>query len=326
MATVSAPLIVIPDDSPAVLGNSPALARLRELGEVRYFDSLPKGESDLISRIHDATIVVNIRSSCKFTRRVFGSCPRLQLLSLWGTGTDNVDLAAARERNVAVTNTPGVSAPSVAEHALALLLAVAHRIPRQDLALRQGSWPRGDAMVLAGKVLGVVGLGAIGARFAELGHGIGMRVIVWTFHPKPAPGIEFVSLEDLLRTSDVISLHVRLSAQTERMIGQREFEQMKPGAILINTARGAVVDEAALVQALSSGRIAGAGLDVFCTEPLPAGHELAQLPNVVLTPHSAGITPEALEAGLQLAVENVRNFLAGSPSNAVAAPESRATA
>jgi D-3-phosphoglycerate dehydrogenase len=110
------------------------------------------------------------------------------------------------------------------------------------------------------------------------------------------------------------------------MIGRREFEQMKPGAILINTARGAIVDEPALVQALSTGRLAGAGLDVFCAEPLPAGHALAGLPNVVLTPHSAGITPEALEAGLRLAVENVRNFLAGACSNVVAAPENRATA
>jgi phosphoglycerate dehydrogenase-like enzyme len=326
MVSVNAPIIVVPDDSPPVLGNSPALPRLRQLGEIRYFDSLPNGESDLISRIHDAAIVVNIRSSCKFTRRVFESIPRLRLLSLWGTGTDNVDLAAAREHNITVANTPGVAAPSVAEHALALLLAVAHRIPRQDAAVRQGSWPRGDAMVLAGKVLGVVGLGAIGARLAELGRGIGMRVVAWTFHPKAAPGIEIVSLEDLLRTSDVVSLHVRLSPKTERMIGQREFEQMKPGAILINTARGAIVDEAALAQALSSGRLAGAGLDVFCAEPLPAGHDLAGLPNVVLTPHSAGITPEALEGGLQLAVENVRNFLASSPSNVVIAPESRATA
>ena len=181
-------------------------------------------------------------------------------------------------------------------------------------------------MVLAGRVLGVVGVGAIGARFAELGRGIGMRVIAWTFHPKPVADIEFVSFEELLRTSDVVSLHVRLSAQTQGMIGHREFEQMKPGAILINTARGAVVDEAALVQALSTGRIAGSGLDVFCAEPLPPGHSLPALPNVVLTPHSAGITPEALEAGLQLAVENVRNFLAGAPSNVITAPESRATA
>lgn len=320
------PLIAVPDDAPAVLGRSAALDRLRSLAEVRYFDSLPQSAVELIERIRDADIVVNIRSSCRFTREVFEACLKLRLLSIWGTGTDNVDLAAARNHGVMVTNTPGVAASSVAERALALLFAVAHRIVQQDSAVRAGSWPRGDALVLKGKTVGVVGLGAIGRRFAELARGIGMRVLAWSFHPKPLAGVELVSLEALLSASDVISLHVRLSARTERMIGPHEFERMKPGAILINTARGAIVDEPALIDALSTGRLSGAGLDVFSTEPLPAGHPIATLPNVVLTPHSAGITPEALEAGLELAVANVASFLAGSPANVVAAPETGASA
>ena len=313
-------MVVIPDDAPPVLGSSPALKHLRELAQVRYFGSLPNGESDLIERIHDADVVVNIRSSSKFTGRVFEACPRLQLLSIWGTGTDNVDLPSARQYGVAVTNTPGVSASSVAEHTLGLMLAVAHRIPDQDAAVRSGNWPRGDAFVLKGKVLGVIGLGAVGAAVAELGHAIGMRVIAWTFHPKPVTSVDFVSLDDLLRTSDVVTVHVRLSQKSEGMIGPRELERMKRTAILVNTARGPIVDEPALIHVLSAGHIAGAGLDVFSTEPLPAGHPLTRLPNVVLTPHSAGITPEALEAGLQLAVSNVRSFLGGSPANVVTAP------
>jgi phosphoglycerate dehydrogenase-like enzyme len=311
--------IVVPDDSPSVLAASPALRALRGLGEVAYFDSLPGSAERLIERVREAEIVVNIRSSSKFTKAVLECCPHLRLISVWGTGTDNVDLAAAGQRRIAVTNTPGVSAFSVAEHALALMLAVAREIPAQDAAVRGGRWPRGQNIELRGKTLGIVGLGAIGRRFAELGRAIGMRVVAWTIHPNPAAGIELVEFEELLRSSDVVSVHLRLSPRTDRMIGSREFGLMKPTAILVNTARGAIVDETALTEALSQKRIAGAGVDVFTTEPLPAGHALARLSNVVLSPHSASATPEAVEAGLQMAVANVRAFLAGSPANVVVA-------
>jgi D-3-phosphoglycerate dehydrogenase len=147
--------------------------------------------------------------------------------------------------------------------------------------------------------------------------GIGMRVIAWTLHPKPEPGVEFVELDDLYRTSDVVSIHLRLSPATEGFIGPSQLALMKSTAILINTARGAIVDEVALIDALVKGRIAGAGLDVFSTEPLPAGHPLAQLPNVVMTPHCAGIAPEALESGLRMAVENIWEFLAGRAAHVV---------
>src|SRR5258708_19089427 len=142
-------------------------------------------------------------------------------------------------------------------------------------------------------------------------RGIGMRVVAWTMHPDKALGFELLEFDHVLRSSDVVSLHLRLSPQTMGLIGPREFALMKPTALLINTARGAIVDEAALVEALSTNLIAGAGLDVFTTEPLQQGNPLTNLHNVVLTPHSAGITPEALEAGLQMAIENVRNFLTG---------------
>jgi len=151
-----------------------------------------------------------------------------------------------------------------------------------------------------------------------------MHVIAWTVHPNQALGVEIVEFNQLLRSSDVISIHLRLSEQTEGMIGAREFGLMKNSAILVNTARGAIVDEGALVDALLTKRIAGAGLDVFTTEPMPAGHALRKLSDVVLTPHSAGVTPEALEAGLQLAVENVWSFLAGRPANVVVATQSGA--
>jgi|SRR5579863_2168830 len=317
--------IVIPDDAPPVMGVSRAYTNLLDRTEVDYHATLPGTEERLIERIAAAEIVINIRSSTRFSESVFRQSPRLRLLSLWGTGTDNVDLAAAVRYGVTVTNTPGVSALSIAEHALTLMLAVARRIPRIDAEVREGRWPRGQATELHGKTLGIIGLGAVGRQFARLGAGIGMRVIAWTMHPDPSLGIELVGLDDLLRSSGVVSLHLRLSAETRGFIGKRELGQMKPSAILINTARGAIVDEPALIEALGTGRIAGAGLDVFEVEPLPGGHPFTRLENVVLTPHSAGITPEALDAGLALSIENVWNFLAGRPTNVVSGGRERST-
>ncbi len=311
------PGIVIPDDAPPVMAPSQAYRQWQAAGEVVCYDSLPSSPEALIERIRHAEIVICIRSSTRFTAEVLRQCPSLRLISLWGAGTDNVDLAEAARRGITVTNTPGVAAPSIAEHCLALMLAVARRIPALDAEVRRGGWPRGEAVQLRGKVLGVIGLGAIGRRVAALGQAIGMKVLTWTRNPKPELGFDHVPLERLYSESDVISLHLRLSQETHRMISRPQFALMKPTAIFINTARGPIVDEPALIDALQSGRIAGAGLDVFDTEPLPAGHPLVRLPNVVLTPHSAGITAEALEAGLRMALDNVRNFLAGHPTHVV---------
>lgn len=313
------PRIVVPDDAPPVMASSPAFREFAQQTAIEYYDTLPGGEERLLERTAAAEIVINIRSSTRFTENVFRNSPELRLLSLWGTGTDNVDLTAASRHGVTVTNTPGVSAVSIAEHSLALMMAAARRIPLTDAEVRRGLWPRGQGAQLNGKTLGIIGLGAVGREFARIGAGIGMRVIAWTMHPNPALGVELVSLDELLAQSDVVSLHLRLSAETRGFLGKSQLARMKPSAILINTARGAIIDEAALVETLQTGRIAGAGLDVFETEPLPEGHALTRLENVVLTPHSAGITPEALEAGLRLAIENVRNFLNGHATNVVAA-------
>ena len=309
--------IVIPDDYPVVMGSSASFLKWRENTPSVYFDTLPGSEEGLLARIGPAEVVINIRSSTKFPATVFAACPRLELLSLWGTGTDSVDLAAAKHYDVTVTNTPGVSAASIAEHSLMLALAVARRVVDIHNGVVAGGWPRGQSVQLQGKTLGVIGLGAIGQKFARLGHGIGMRVIAWTMHPNPALGFELVELDELLRTSDVVSLHLRLSPQTTGFLGHDRIALMKPGAILITTARGPIVDEADVIDALRERRLAGAGLDVFDAEPLPVGHPLTKLDNVVLTSHCAGITPEALEAGLALAIENVVNYLNGHPTNVV---------
>ena len=301
--------IAIPDDAPPVLAASAVWPSLQARAELAYHDTLPNGEEGLIERIRGAEVVLNIRASSRFTARVFETCPGMRLLSVWGTGTDHIDLPAAARRGVKVASTPGVSAVSIAEHALALLFAVARRIPWMDAATRAGRWERGQFLELRGKTCGIIGYGAIGREFARLARGIGMKVSIWTVHPELYPGVEFAELADIYRESDVVSVHLRLSPETRDFVGAEQLALMKPGAILINTARGAIVHEGALIAALELGRIRGAGLDVFAAEPLPSGHPFTRLENVVLTPHCAGITPEALEAGLRMAVENIWAFL-----------------
>jgi phosphoglycerate dehydrogenase-like enzyme len=301
--------IVIPDDEPVVVSVSAAYARLDGM-DVRVYASRPSSAADLVERVRDAEFVINVRASTAFTREVLQACTRLKLISIWGTGTDHVDLSAARELGIRVTNTPGVSAIAVAEHALTLMLAVARQIVQVDRQVRQGRWPRAMVSQIHGKTLGLIGTGAIGGELARLARGIGCRVIAWTFHPRGSIA-EWVSFDDVFRQSDVVSIHVRQSPETAGMIRREHFEMMRPTAIFINTARGAIVNEADLLEALQSGRIAGAGLDVFEKEPLPVNSPFFKLYNVILTPHSAGITPEATEAGIAMAIDNILRFIAG---------------
>ncbi|MFQ6027984.1 MAG: 2-hydroxyacid dehydrogenase [Dehalococcoidia bacterium] len=316
-------LIVVPDDEPPVLSGTPLDARVRALAEkVEWHFDRPAGEEGTIERLKECDAVINIRSSVPFTRRVLAACPNLKILSVWGTGVDHVDLAAASELGITVSNTPGYGAPYVSEHALALALAVSRQIVQNDQYIRQGGWTRGFINELYNKTLGVVGTGAIGARMIQLGQGIGMKVIAWTMHPTPERaaeyGVEFVPLEQLMSQADVVSLHLALSPQTEKIIGREQLELMKPTAILVNAARGAVVDEAALLEVLQQGKIAGAGLDVFETEPLPAGHPFTQLDNVVLSPHAGGMAYNGTMRGLEMSVENLESFAAGNPIYVVA--------
>ena len=312
---------VVPDDHPPVFQGSKADTMLRGLGDVEIFNTRPRANDELIQRIRGAEAVISIRGAVAYPREVMEACPELRILSIWGTGTDHVDLPAAKALGIAVCNTPAVSAISVAEHALALMLAAARRLPDISAEVKSGGWPKAMISQLHGKTLGIVGLGAIGRQVAQLGVGVGMNVIAWTFHPDDALagelGVKLVELDDLLRGADVVSLHVRQSAETERMLDAGKLALMKPGAILVNTARGALIDEQALVTALSEGQLGMAALDAFVEEPLPADHPLLHAPNTLLTPHSAGLSPEALEAGLVMAVENIRQFLEGAPINVV---------
>jgi len=308
-------MIAVPDDFPSVFEGSAAHERARGLGEVRVHTGRgAEDEAELARRIGNAAVAVNIRSYARFGETVLSACPGLKLISIWGTGTDNIDLAAAARHGVTVCNTPGVNAYAVAEHAIALMLAVARKIPGIDSQMRGGEWPREMLTQLHGKTLAVFGAGAIGARVAQLARGFGMEVLTWSARADtPA------AKEDCLRRADFVTLHLRLVPQTRGFIGRREFALMKPEAFLINTGRGPLVDRDALLEALSAGRIAGAGLDVFHDEPLKPGDPLLNLANTVLSPHIAGQTPEVRRDGLLAAIENVKNFLAGKPTNVVLA-------
>jgi phosphoglycerate dehydrogenase-like enzyme len=315
----------VPDDFPPALTGSSAEARLRALGEVTiHTERGADQEAELINRVRDAEVALNIRAHAHFTDRVLESAARLRLISIWGTGVDNVDLEACRQRGVMVTNTPGVNADAVAEHTIALMLAAMRRIPALDHDTRAGQWPRGLLVQARGKTLGLIGFGAIGSRVAALGHGLGMNLLAWTLRRDDArvsaAGARSVGLETLLRESDVVSLHLRLAAETRWFLGADRLALMKPTAFLINTARGGLVQKEALIAALRDGRLAGAGLDVFHEEPVAAGDPLLGLPNVVLTPHNAGMTREVIEAGLNRAVENVEAFLRGAPTDIVVTP------
>jgi phosphoglycerate dehydrogenase-like enzyme len=270
----------------------------------------------LVRRIGDADIVVSLRAYTRFSENALTACPSVQMISIWGTGTDNVDLTACRRRGITVAHTPGVNAHAVAEHTLALMLAVTRRIPSLDRDVRSGQWPRGLLVQLKGKTLGIVGLGAIGRRVAALAAPFRVHLLAATWGldagRAAAVGARHVPIETLLQESDIVSLHLRLSAETEEVINRARLALMKPSAFLVNTARGRLVDREALVDALREGRLAGAALDVFHEEPIAASDPLLMLPNVVLTPHNAGMTQEVIEVGLLQTVENVRHFLQGA--------------
>jgi D-3-phosphoglycerate dehydrogenase len=314
--------IVVPGDDPVQIAGSPSLERLKPYGEVTLYDTRPASHEEKIARAGDAEILINSRGVVSWREAELRALPRLRMITTCSIGTDMIDLAVARELGIVVSNQPGRTAPAVAEHMFGLMFAVAKRAAFQTAELKAGRWTRRLNATLQGKVLGIIGTGAIGAEMARLGRAMGMAVIAWTFNPSDARakslGVRFVELDELLQSADVVSLHVKLTDETRGLIGARELALMKDEAILLNGARGEVLDMAALCAALMAGRFTGAGLDVFPEEPLPAGAPILACDQVVLTPHAADSTPEAVELLNQGAADNVIAFLEGRPQNNVA--------
>ena len=238
-------------------------------------------------------------------------CPQLRHIVFLGTGAASyMDIAALKARGITVHTIKGYGDTAVAEHAVALMFAAARSIASMDRAVRGGVWQPREGVALRGKTLGVVGLGGIGTEVARIGRGIGMEVVAWNRTPRPDAGVPQVALETLLATADVISLNLTLGDDTRGIIGRAQIAQMKPGVILVNTARGALIDEAALLDALASGHICHAGLDVFHDEPLRADHPLTRMDNVTLSAHAAFRTPEASMTLLRRAIDIVRDITA----------------
>lgn len=274
-------------------------------------------EDDLIEQVGDIDALI-IRANGAVSARLMDAAPRLKVIGRHGVGLDAIDLQAAKARGIIVCNTPAANNESVAEQAVGFMLAVSKQIVRADNAIRQGHWGvRYDyiGQELFGRTLGLIGMGRIGARVAEICH-LGFNMPVLYYDLVSYPDLEArlsarrISLDEVLAQSDYISIHVPLLAQTRSLIGREQFAQMKRGAIFINTARGPIVDEGALVEALESGHLAGAGLDVYCTEPAQAGNPLFRLENVVLTPHMAAHTDDALRA-MSMVAEDVLRALEG---------------
>jgi phosphoglycerate dehydrogenase-like enzyme len=316
--------IVIPDDFPPTYASldQADLRRLERYGTVRLHTTRAADRIELFDRITTADVLINVRAYTALDDEAFSHAPRLKMVSILGTGTDNVDLSAASARGITVTNTPGVGAPSVAELTLGLMLAVTRSIPLSDARLRHGAWQHVEGPELAGKTLGLLGLGAIGQYVARLGRGLGMRVIAWSFLRDLARaerlGVELVERDEVFRQADVVSIHLRNTPEVRGLVGERELALMKPSAYLLNTARAAMVDQAALADALRTGRLAGAGLDVYTEEPLAVERNpFRDLDNVVLTPHIGAVTAEAASRSRAMPVDNIIAFLEGKPQNVV---------
>ncbi|MDK2915250.1 MAG: D-3-phosphoglycerate dehydrogenase / 2-oxoglutarate reductase [Thermococcaceae archaeon] len=283
-----------------------AIEVLKNAGLEVVYEEYPD-EDRLVELVRDVDAII-VRSKPKVTRRVIEAAPKLKVIGRAGVGLDNIDLKAAEERGIKVVNSPGASSRSVAELAIGLLFAVARKIAFADRKMREGVWAKKQCMgiELEGKTIGVVGFGRIGYEVAKIAKALGMNVLLYDPYPNEERakevGGKFVPLEELLKESDVVTLHVPLLDATYHLINEERLKLMKPTAILINAARGAVVDTDALVKALQEGWIAGAGLDVFEEEPLPADHPLTKLDNVVLTPHIGASTVEAqMRAGVEVA-------------------------
>nr|WP_042884281.1 hydroxyacid dehydrogenase [Cupriavidus necator] len=280
-------------------------------------DSVEEVERVMASEPIDAVISRTVQLSAQ----AIESCPTLKVISKHGVGVSNIDVDAATRRGIPVYVTPGANAQSVAEMTLGLMFAAARRIGWMDAELHGGRWSRAqDGMELRGKTIGLVGFGQIGQRVATVCLALGMKVVAFDpalkDGPSPVDGAQLLpSLAELLPRADVLSLHVPLNKHTRNMLGEAEFSRMPRGAILVNTARGEVVDEPALIAALQSGQLYAAGLDTMAVEPLPADSPLSTLPNVVLTPHVGGSTPAALAAMASAAARNVLGWLDGVPAD-----------
>lgn len=312
---------IVVADAATVVGGGIDLEFLKEFGEVTVYDLTAPEE--LVARLQgaDAVIVNKVR----ITADVMAACPTLKYVGLFATGYNNIDVAYAAAHGVTVCNVPGYSTEAVAQHTFALLLAITDRCHEYNATVAEGDWVRSRTFAyfpiplteLCGKTMGIVGYGAIGRRVGDMARAFGMKVLVCGRRPIPDADVEQVPFEELLCRSDVVSMHCPLNADSEGMMNAAAFAKMKKGAIFVNTSRGGLVDEQALRDALDSGHLLGAGVDVLQVEPMTEDCPLLGAPNLLITPHIAWAGVETRRRLMGVVAENIRQFLNGTPINRV---------
>ena len=315
--------LAILDDYQHVAGSLADWSRLETTVDVHSFHDHLAGLDALAERLGDFEIIIAMRERTPFPAALFERLPKLELLVSTGLRNRAIDLDAARNAGVVVCGTRAVASGTV-ELTWGLIIALVRNIAREDAAVRAGQWQISVGPELAGRTLGVIGLGRVGGRVAQIAGAFEMSPIAWsenlTAERAAAVGARLVAKDELFETADIVTLHLVLSERTRGLVGARELALMKPTAYLVNTARGPIVDERALVDALEAGSIAGAALDVFDEEPLPLGHPLRSLPNTVVTPHIGYVARDAYDAFYGDALADVEAFLAGSPTRLLEEP------
>jgi phosphoglycerate dehydrogenase-like enzyme len=313
--------VAVLDDYQQMALTSADWSRLGEGAHVTAFKDHLFDEDALVQRLKDFEVIIGMRERTPFRRPLLERLPNLRLLMTTGMGNASYDFAAATELGIPVAGTSMAPGPVTAELAWGLILSLVRRIPQEDAGVRAGDWQLSLGEGLFGKTLGVVGLGRLGTAVARVGLAFQMNVIAWsqnlTAENAEAVGVGYATKEQLFRESDIVSIHYVLSERSRDMIGATELSLMKPTAYLINTSRGPIVNESALVAALEGRKIAGGGLDVFDVEPLPADHPLRRLPNTVITPHLGYVTQEAYAVMFAHAIENIQTWLAGDPTRII---------
>jgi phosphoglycerate dehydrogenase-like enzyme len=315
--------IAVLDDYQSVALEMADWSKLGSDAHVDVFADHLADESDLVQRLADYEVVVGMRERTPFQRSVLERLPNLRLLITTGMRNASFDVNAAAELGITVCGTGGLPYPT-AELAWGLILALFRKIPIEDTATREGSWQVSLGEGLHGKTLGMMGLGRLGSQVATVGNAFGMEIVAWSQNLTEQRASEFnaklVTKQELLSQSDVMSIHLVLSDRTRGLVGSDDLALMKSSAYLVNTSRGPIVDETALINALQNNTIAGAGLDTFDVEPLPLDHALRKLPNTVLTPHLGYVTDETYRIFYGDAVENISAFIDGAAVRVINEP------
>ncbi len=297
----------------------------KQFGEFTNYDRTGDTDAEILGRIGDAEVVLTNKTP--LNRAVIMAAPKLTYIGVLATGYNVIDLTAANEKHVVVTNIPSYGTDAVAQHTFALLLEIVNQVGLHNAAVHQGEWSRSQDFTfwktplisLTGKTFGVIGYGRIGQAAAQIAHAFGMNVIFYNHHPKPTtvPWVKQVTLDELYAQADIISLHTPQTPATEKLINQEAIAKMKPGVILINTARGGLLNESDVAAALNDGRIYALGADVATQEPINADSPLLTAKNAFITPHIAWAATEIRERLMGIAVNNLKAFVAGKPVNVV---------